>query len=748
MDVDLNNIIKNKNDNSEKLFLMIKQEKWKELLKYVEKNKHKNFDYYDENNILFLEYLVIYNKYEIVKVLLKNNCVTTINSFIMHIIVKYSYQKMLDLFIEKNSNSFFGYDILDFTNENGNSPIFEALQQNNMSMIETLLQHSRNIYAFNINGETILQQVILNKKYDLFLLVLKYFKNVNIQNVNGETPLHTIIKCNFIEGLQYLIKNYELNFNITEFKNNYSVLHYISFSNNIKIIDIIKTKLNDINPNIQDNSGNTYLHYFIKFITKLSEYNNDIYKVFKIYKSMQNNFNIQNIDGDCPAHIIFNDTTKNLCNEIYFEIIKNTNLNTQNKFGYSILFLLVKYNYFEKYIKILDGKKMNIFIFNNKKKIIFDFIKNENINNFIENVAINYLKNIDKNITYYDYWDNKCRYKKNGFTENEKKELISMGVNLNSKNIWYEIIYFKLKKNVDTFIKTRIVSPEMFSYPKTHIYPELIIGYENVNVSTYTSSLINIFFGLLYISKTFNYISSALNVIDKNNIIFKINNFCDMKNFQLLWKNFQLINPFENIINDIKKCIDEKYNYFIMTIGIELKINGVIHGHSNILIFDFINNEYERFEPYGQEPYFFKYDTLLLDDSLKKLFQPLNFKYITSSEFMPKIGIQTYETNETGIYIGDPEGYCSAWCLFWTVLRIKYSKIPREKLFNILVKEIINKGISYKSLIRFFCKNITDLRDKFFNNINININDWTNDLLNKEQIEKLNKILMIELQNY
>ena len=155
-------------------------------------------------------YYAEYNKYEIVKVLLKNNCVTTINSFIMHIIVKYSYQKMLDLFIEKNSNSFFGYDILDFTNENGNSPIFEALQQNNMSMIETLLQHSRNIYAFNINGETILQQVILNKKYDLFLLVLKYFKNVNIQNVNGETPLHTIIKCNFIEGLQYLIKNYEL----------------------------------------------------------------------------------------------------------------------------------------------------------------------------------------------------------------------------------------------------------------------------------------------------------------------------------------------------------------------------------------------------------------------------------------------------------------------------------------------------------------------------------------------------------
>jgi hypothetical protein len=236
--------------------------------------------------------------------------------------------------------------------------------------------------------------------------------------------------------------------------------------------------------------------------------------------------------------------------------------------------------------------------------------------------------------------------------------------------------------------------------------------------------------------------------MEKNNIIFQLNNFCDIKNFQLLWKNFQLINPFENIIENIKKCMEEKYNYFIISIGIELKINGVIHGHSNILIFDFTKNEYERFEPYGQEPYFFKYDTLLLDNSLKKLFQPLNFKYVTSAQFMPKIGIQTYETNETGIYIGDPEGYCSAWCLFWTVLRIKYNKIPREKLFNILLKEIINKGISYKSLIRFFCKNITDLRDKFFNNINININDWTNDLLSKEQIEKLNKILIIELQNY
>jgi len=454
---------------------------------------------------------------------------------------------------------------------------------------------------------------------------------------------------------------------------------------------------------------------------------------------------MQNIDGDTPAHILFGEINGMVDFDLYLNLVQRTNLNIQNNMGYSIFFYIIKKSEYEKFRKIFEKEKLNVFIFNNKKQNVFDFIKKDNLEDFIKMVATSYLNNIDKNKTYYDYWDNKCRVKKNDFTKNEKKELISYGVNLKSKNICYDIIYYKLQKNIDYFIKNRTVLPEMFSYPKKFIYPEFIVGYKNVSVSTYTSSAINIFFGLLYLNINFSFVASSLNIMSKTNIIYNTETFCDVKNFQLLWKNFQLINPFDNISEKIGKFIDEKYNFFILPIGIEIFMKGEIHGHSNILIFDFINKEYERFEPYGQEPYFFKYDTILLDSVIENLFKSLNFKYITSSKFMPKIGIQTYEINEVGIYIGDPEGYCSAWCLFWVYNRIKHNKIPRHKLFNAILKEIINKNISYKSLIRFFCQNITDLRDKYFNNIGININEWTNDSLTKDNISKLNKILEIEL---
>ena len=63
-----------------------------------------------------------------------------------------------------------------------------------------------------------------------------------------------------------------------------------------------------------------------------------------------------------------------------------------------------------------------------------------------------------------------------------------------------------------------------------------------------------------------------------------------------------------------------------------------------------------------------------------------------------------------------------------------------------LKKEIVNSNYSYKKLIRNYSKNITEIRDDVLNKINININEWKNDNINKEQLKKLNILIKDEIK--
>jgi hypothetical protein len=38
-------------------------------------------------------------------------------------------------------------------------------------------------------------------------------------------------------------------------------------------------------------------------------------------------------------------------------------------------------------------------------------------------------------------------------------------------------------------------------------------------------------------------------------------------------------------------------------------------------------------------------------------------------------------------YIGDPNGFCALWCIWWADIRISNPNIPREKLVKILMKD-------------------------------------------------------------
>ena len=157
--------------------------------------------------------------------------------------------------------------------------------------------------------------------------------------------------------------------------------------------------------------------------------------------------------------------------------------------------------------------------------------------------------------------------------------------------------------------------------------------------------------------------------------------------------------------------------------------------------------EVERFEPYGANPpQTMNYNPNLLDYHLELKINSLNFKYISPSSYLPKISLQILELSEIEHnYLGDADGYCSLWCIFWIDIRLKFPDIPRNKLIYLLKKEITNSDYGYKKLIRNYSKNITDIRDNILKKIDLNINEWLNDNVSEIQINKLNILVKEEI---
>ena len=132
--------------------------------------------------------------------------------------------------------------------------------------------------------------------------------------------------------------------------------------NNLEILDLI-------DGNIQDNYGNLFYHYFINNILNYknitTEFKNSILDINKLFEKIKWNINIYNIDGNTPSHIFFSNinffSSYNL-NLLINWISETIDMNIQNFKGESVLYLIIKNNYWKNISNILINKKLDIFI--------------------------------------------------------------------------------------------------------------------------------------------------------------------------------------------------------------------------------------------------------------------------------------------------------------------------------------------------------------------------------------------------
>lgn len=331
-------------------------------------------DFQDRHNNIPLHYAILFNNKFALELLLKyNSDINTIDrnqNNALHLSIK---SKQLDIckilfnYIKKKTY------ILNYQNKNGETILHIACNLELIEIIKLILEHPNidvNIQDFDYQLTPVMYAIYLNNQIIIDLLI-KYHINVNKADYQGNTPLHHCILENQYKSYQKLIHLYT-NFDITNI-NGETLLHLILtnpiiyLNKNILKEYNIELLIKNTNLNIQDNKGNTPLHYLCKL------------NMWNLYSLKNINIFVTNIEMKSPLDYtsdkekLIDIVTKN-----YIQILQTSNEQWKNPIDNKCKKLKNYdkcYDTIKKFIlknKISFPMKMKHFIFfENKKNINF-----------------------------------------------------------------------------------------------------------------------------------------------------------------------------------------------------------------------------------------------------------------------------------------------------------------------------------------------------------------------------------------
>jgi ankyrin repeat protein len=696
------------------MFQLIKEHKYTDLIELINTDNKLDINEKDDTNTYLIHYAILFRNIDIITLLISKKCKLDIldsdGRSIFYIPIKFNYIDIVNLLLEY-SNTIIGIPLLELQDKFLYIPLHYAILFNNYNIINLIINKSTNLNFKTSLGETALHLIIKNNSDDIQNNKINIVKslldkkiNINSNNLENQNALHFAIENNDIIITKLLLDN-NIDINVETLNMHYTPILIASINKNI---DICKLLLNyELNINCQDILGNSILNYAI--INKLKE-------LIKLYYD-KINVNLVNVNGYVSLNLFFdNDYDLSKINNYYFrEILIKTNINIQNIQGKTIWHYLIKYDIWDLYEDILIEKKNNIYIQDENNITPFQMIKENYPNKYDKfiNLIINSFYNIIKNNNIYK---------------------INTLCNKISKDKCIE------------HIKNLIINKHI-SYPtKTKLFYINNIPVKNIknHIFMYTGITLDIISGLIYLKTKFNNIETSLTKNFINNKILdnyysslgivKLNDFL---NFEIVWSYLKLFIPtnFREILDSFIKS-DKKY--LVIPIGMELT-NG---NHANILFYDKEKYELERFEPYGSNfPPGYNYNPKNLDSQIYNLFSSLinneKFKYYTPLDYEIKIGLQFIDATEYQLYkninITDPGGFCAAWCLWYIDMKLNNLTIPRKSLIPKLINYIRLKKKSFRTTIRNYTKNITDIRDEILSKSNLDINLWLYDNYSDKQ---------------
>ncbi|BCS83184.1 ankyrin repeat-containing protein [Cotonvirus japonicus] len=737
------------------LFEYAKNNKRKEFIDYISKLEPNDVDVNmrDENGNYLIFFAIITNNQIILKKLIEFGARLDIfdseGYSILYYPIKLGYADIIDILLENNTQTI-GISLLNIKDLNGSVPLFYAIKYKNKYALQELLSYGANANYKDDDNMNSLHKAVVKKDFSMVKTLIKYVKNLDSRTDKGSTALH--FACSFqLYDIVKLLIEHGANQNIVELEFDYYPIFYAIAQNDVAISKLLIDY--GANPNHQDYLGYTIIHHSIldnhieilDYIINNYRIKNNEYDTYtediNNKKDVERNHidpNIVNLNGMSIVHLMLYNYKEDY-DKYLIKLIPYTNLNYQDNSGNTVLHIMAQNNLWYKFEKILDVKKLNIFIRNNTGKSVIDMVQTRFLDKFLDIVVdsyYNYLKKHEN--TWLLEWQNQC-----------SKKILNESKNFNEISDEYCI----------KLIREEITKNKLSIPTKKNKKTITITNGEIVNYGTFTGSLLDTIVGFKYLTKKY---SNAISLLTTNQEIttelknyyqslgIQMNASQNIIQFEIKWIYQRIFMPpnFEKTIANIIN--NDKYKYIVIPISIILSTGN----HTNGLIYDINKNILERFEPHGSDyPIKFNYNPDLLDDVLERKFsvtlsnifrETFKVKYIKPNEYLPKIGFQTLDNMEININknIGDPNGFCTLWTIWYFDFRLKYPDIEPKNLTKNLISQIRINNYSFRTVIRNYSKNITDLRDFYLDQINKNINDYLNNKFNTNDTISLLKIII------
>jgi ankyrin repeat protein len=717
-----------KSQNFDKVFTMIKN---KEII---------DLDVRDINYNYFIHLIIIYNQYSLLELVLNLAKTNTLNvrldildtdgRSILYNCIKYNYIHTMKLLLEYNSINI-GLNIYDIKDRLGLTALHYSVIFNNFESFKILLEYKADPYIISKEGSNVFVISLIYKRDQMLLYLLDRKYNITFTTGTGETLLQLATTYNNVPIINQLLKT-NINLNNTSSDFGLSILHQSIIFNNYDLF--VKLLDSHVNYNQSDFYGNTPLHYIlidgkINFLKKFM----DLPKI---------NFNSSNINGEIPLDILLSSIEKldMIPEQILNRIVLESDLNFQNNQGVTCLMQIITKKLIDKFRPLLVLKPLNFFIESNSEHLIqmTDELVKILVDSYYNQIKIHK----DELLLDWERWCSTDSFDK-------LKQIIKTESGDNSQSV--------CKKKI-----SQIIRKEKRSIPRlSHID----IKFDNgifVNNCQYTGSPIDILFGLLLLFDNFK--NKGLNIVldypltlNKNlenyykriglNYPYKL----DFSNIEIIWSYQKIFYP-SYFDDKISLLLKSNGKYIVVPIGIETSTGS----HANILFWDIQMKTLERFEPAGSNyPMGMNYNPDLLDNLIESRFTQYDpeLKYYPPYKFLPPISFQILEGLETPKCkkIGDPNGFCGVWCIWWVYQRmlnitgISTHVVPLESISSILINRLKLDNQSFKSLIRNFSNKITELRDKKLKKYNLDINDWIVGNYSSDILDKLDQDIFSQL---
>lgn len=729
------------------LFEFIKNNKVDQFLDYLSSLEPDDLDINlkDQNGNYLINFAIIMNNRLLLTKIIDYGARLDIVDYegygIMYYPIRFNYKEVIDILLKYDKKTV-GMSLVNIKDTKDMVPLFYAIKYNNEYALQELLSNGADANYKNKNGITSLHLAIHKKNATMVKQIMLYDKSIDFQSYNGSTALH--YACNFeLFNIVKILLEKGANVDISEHEFEFIPIFYSVIQNNIQICKLLIDNLS--NPNHQDKYGNTFCYYCVE---------NDNYEIldyiflkYRIEKKNRNIYNeninltnsdeksvikidpdIVNLDGITLCHIMLYKYKQSY--DTYIEkLLPYVNLNYQDNKGNTILHLLIYSEIWQKFIHIIENKKMNIYIKNNNGKTVYDLIPLSLKECFINTVANSYYAYLNKHLDGWDKkWQNQCA--DTNLPVAKKDECLKI-----------------IKKNI---IKKNISLPQK----KNKINISIVNDPTVVKFNTFIGSSLDLVCGFKYLTKKYKHVTSILN--SNQQLTKELSDYYAslgiqenpnqyLIQFEIKWIYQRIFLPpnFETIMANIIK--NNRYKFVVIPLGIILS-NGT---HSNGLFYDIENKSFERFEPHGSAyPYQFNYNPKLFDDVLKKKLtniirniynENVTVLYVKPSDYSQKIGFQTFENTEISVNknIGDPNGFCTLWTIWYLDHRIKYSSIDPKKITKYLINSIKLNNKSFRDTIRNYSINITSLRDEYLKMIDKDVNDYINNRISKTELKKL-----------